>query len=180
MMTNAVICLNDRKRAREAALRPGRGYLYSLVCNYHDTIPHAEGVPVWPERPHTVANEDMLDHLIEEGWLLCGTPDEVAEQCARYQQVGCDQLVFGVPSDSLAHDEVLEMLEIFGTKVIPEFDSDPMHSTTRYRQTAVRKYQDFNYPIPDITVQELPTNALIQLDGSRTVGPAPSFRDSLT
>ena len=109
----------------------------------------------------------MLDHLIEEGWLLCGTPDEVAEQCARYQQVGCDQLVFGVPSDSLAHEEVLEMLEIFGTKVIPEFDSDPVHSTTRYRQTAVRKYKDFNFPIPDITVEELPTNALIQLNRAR-------------
>ncbi len=45
MMTNAVICMSDRKKAREIALRPGRGYLYSLVCNYHDTIPHNEGVP---------------------------------------------------------------------------------------------------------------------------------------
>jgi len=51
MMTNAVICLSDRKKAREVALRRGRGYLYSLVCNYHDTIPHQDGVPVWPEPP---------------------------------------------------------------------------------------------------------------------------------
>ncbi len=80
MMTNAVICLNDRKRAREVALRRGRGYLYSLVCNYHDTIPHQEGVPVWPERPHTIGDEAQLDYLIENGWLLCGEPDEVAEQ----------------------------------------------------------------------------------------------------
>jgi alkanesulfonate monooxygenase SsuD/methylene tetrahydromethanopterin reductase-like flavin-dependent oxidoreductase (luciferase family) len=169
MMTNAVICLNDRKRAREIALRRGRGYLYSLVCNYHDTIPHQEGVPVWPERPHTVSDEGMLDHLIEEGWMLCGEPDEVAEQVAKYQTVGCDQVVFGLPSDSLMEDEVHEMLEVFGTKVIPQFDADPLHSTTRYRQTAQRKYQDFNFPVPDITVEELPTNAMIQLDGTRTM-----------
>ena len=100
MMTNAVICLSDRKKARQVALRRGRGYLYSLVCNYHDTIPHQEGVPVWPERPHTITDESMLDYLIEGGWLLCGEPDEVAEQVAKYQTVGCDQLVFGLPSDS--------------------------------------------------------------------------------
>ena len=29
--------------------------------------------------------------------------------------------------------------------------------------------QDFNFPIPDITVQELPTNAMIQLDGTRVL-----------
>jgi alkanesulfonate monooxygenase SsuD/methylene tetrahydromethanopterin reductase-like flavin-dependent oxidoreductase (luciferase family) len=167
MMTNAVICLNDRKRAREVALRHGRGYLYSLVCNYHDTIPHQEGVPIWPERPHTIANEEMLDHLIAEGWLLCGEPDEVAEQASRYQSVGCDQLVFGLPSDSFEHEEVLEMLEVFGTKVIPQFDSDPLHSTDRYRQTAKPKYKTFNFPVPDIKVEELPTNAMIQLDGTR-------------
>ena len=168
MMTNAVICMSDRKRAREIALRPGRGYLYSLVCNYHDTIPHQDGVPVWPERPHTIANEEMLDALIEGGWMLCGEPDEVAEQAALYQTVGCDQLVFGLPSDSMMHDEVLEMLEVFGSKVIPQFDSDPVHSTTRYRATAQPKFQPFNVPVPDVHVDELPTNALIQLDGTRT------------
>jgi len=101
--------------------------------------------------------------------MLCGEPDEVAEQVAKYQTVGCDQVVFGLPSDSLMEDEILEMLEVFGTKVIPQFDSDPMHSTDRYRQTAVRKYQDFNFPVPDITVEELPTNAMIQLDGTRVM-----------
>jgi hypothetical protein len=101
--------------------------------------------------------------------MLCGDPDEVAEQAAKYQDVGCDQLVFGLPSDSFEHDEVLEMLEVFGTKVIPQFDTDPVHSTTRYRQTATPKYQPFNFPVPDITVQELPTNAMIQLDGTRNM-----------
>jgi alkanesulfonate monooxygenase SsuD/methylene tetrahydromethanopterin reductase-like flavin-dependent oxidoreductase (luciferase family) len=168
MMTNAVICMSDRKKAREIALRPGRGYLYSMVCNYHDTIPHMDGIPVWPEPPVSVPDEESLDALIEGGWILCGEPDEVAEQVAKYQTVGCDQLVFGLPSDSMAEDEVYEMLELFGSKVIPQFDSDPVHSTTRYRQKAVRKYPAFTFPIPDITVEVLPTNAQIQLDGTHT------------
>ena len=102
--------------------------------------------PTWPETIPAVADEDMLDRLIEGGWLLCGEPDEVAEQLSRYQEVGCDQLVFGLPSDSVEHDEVLEMLEVFGTKVIPQFDKDPVHSTTRYRATAEPKYPDVQLP----------------------------------
>jgi hypothetical protein len=54
------------------------------------------------------------------------------------------------------------MLELFGTKVIPEFDKDPVHSTTRYRQSAKRKYPDYAEPVPDIDIKVLPTNALIR------------------
>jgi len=115
-----------------------------------------------------VSDEGMLDYLIDNGWMLCGDPDEVSQQVEKYQTVGCDQLVFGLPSDSLMEDEVHEMIEVFGTKVIPQFDLDPVHSTTRYRETAKKKYQAINFPIPDITIEELPTNAMIQLDGSRT------------
>ena len=38
------------------------------------------------------------------------------------------------------HDEILEMLELFGDKVIPEFDTDRVHSTDRYRAQAKPKY----------------------------------------
>jgi alkanesulfonate monooxygenase SsuD/methylene tetrahydromethanopterin reductase-like flavin-dependent oxidoreductase (luciferase family) len=167
MITNAVICSSDRKHAREIALRQCRGYLYSMVCLYHDTIPKPDYAPTWPETISGVPDEATLDTLIEGGWLLCGEPDEVAEQLSRYQDVGADQLVFGIPSDSVEHEEVLEMLEVFGTKVIPQFDKDPVHSTTRYRATAKPKFPEFVYPVPDIEVKALPTNALIGLDGTR-------------
>ena len=161
MMTNAVICLADRDRARAIAASRGRGYLYSMVCLYHDTMPKPDYAPVWPAPPLAMVNEDNLDDLIEAGWLLCGTPDEVCEQVERYQTVGCDQVVFGLPGDGMEHDEILEMLELFGTKVIPEFDLDPIHSTTRYREAAVRKYPDFGHPVPDVSVEVLPTTALL-------------------
>jgi alkanesulfonate monooxygenase SsuD/methylene tetrahydromethanopterin reductase-like flavin-dependent oxidoreductase (luciferase family) len=162
MMTNAVVCTADRKHAREIARRVGRGYLYTMVCMYHDTMPKPDYAPVWPTPPFPPAGSDEeLDELIKAGWLLCGTPEEVCEQVEKYQTVGCDQVVFGVPNDSVEHEEVLEMLELFGTKVIPEYDKDPVHSTTRYRETAKPKYQRWNRPIPDIEIPVLPTNALL-------------------
>ena len=45
-------------------------------------------------------------------------------------------MAFGFPAD-LSHDEALECIELFGKRVIPEFDPDPVHSTTRYRQEAL-------------------------------------------
>jgi alkanesulfonate monooxygenase SsuD/methylene tetrahydromethanopterin reductase-like flavin-dependent oxidoreductase (luciferase family) len=167
MMTNAVICLSDRDRAREIAKSVGRGYLYSLVCLYHDTRPKPDYAPRWPEPPLSGVTDETLDQLIADGWMLCGTPEEVAEQLAAYQDVGCDQVVFGLPGDGMEHDEVLEMLELFGTKVIPQFDTDPVHSTTRYRERAVRKYADFTLPVPDVSVQVLPATAQLPLDPPR-------------
>jgi alkanesulfonate monooxygenase SsuD/methylene tetrahydromethanopterin reductase-like flavin-dependent oxidoreductase (luciferase family) len=137
MLTNAVLCFDDGERAREIATRPNRGYLYSLVCLYHDTFPKPDYAPVWPEPPIRL-DRDMVERAIDGGALLCGTPDEVTEQLKAYEQTGVDQVVFGVPND-LTHDEAMECIEVFGKKVIPNFDKDPEHSTTRYRREAAAK-----------------------------------------
>ena len=82
MMTNAVVCLSDRKRAREVAMSAGRGYLNTMVNMYHDTMPPQKHAVVWPNPPFAIPDEATLDTLIEAGYLLCGTPDEVNEQIA--------------------------------------------------------------------------------------------------
>ncbi|HKY17150.1 MAG TPA: LLM class flavin-dependent oxidoreductase [Microthrixaceae bacterium] len=163
MMTNAVICLEDRKRAREIALSAGRGYLNTMVSMYHDTMPKKEGAPIWPSPPYAIPNEDVLDQVIAGGNMLCGTPDEVAEQLAAYEAVGCDQVVFGFPPEGAEPDEIKEIIELFGTKVIPQFDTDPVHSTTRYREQAQPKYPRWNDPakIDGLAVEVLPTTAII-------------------
>jgi alkanesulfonate monooxygenase SsuD/methylene tetrahydromethanopterin reductase-like flavin-dependent oxidoreductase (luciferase family) len=150
MITNAVVCMEDRDHAREIVTRHGRGYLYSLVCLYHDTFPKPAGAPTWPEPPVAMP-ADAIDWAIDAGYLLCGTPDEVCEQIAKgHAKVGVDQLVFGMPTDSVSQDEVTECLESFGKGVIPEFDKDPVHSTTRYRENARPKFPMFNNPPPKI------------------------------
>ena len=134
MITSAVICMKDREKARELACRPDRGLIFSLVCLYHDTFPTPPGAPVWPEKPIRMEPE-QVDAAIEAGALLCGTPDEVAEQLRAFDDAGMDQLVFGMPNH-LNPDETHECLEMFGKHVIPEYDKDPVHSTTHYRTQA--------------------------------------------
>ena len=164
MMTNAVVCVADGKRAREIAMSAGRGYLNTMVNMYHDTMPPQKHAVHWPNAPFAIPDEATLDFLIEAGYLLCGNPDQVNEQIAKYQDVGCDQLVFGIPNEGFEHEEVLEMIELFGSKVIPNFDTDPEHSTTRFRRAAQRKSPDFANPLPegmDVTI--IPENALLPL-----------------
>jgi alkanesulfonate monooxygenase SsuD/methylene tetrahydromethanopterin reductase-like flavin-dependent oxidoreductase (luciferase family) len=134
MITNGVVCLEDGQKARQAATEMGIHYLQSLVFYYHDTFPKVEGVPVWPEEfPEPTLEE--VEWRINEGYLLCGDPDEVIEQVRRYEAVGCDQLVFGLPLD-LPLEHALETIRLFGEHVIPKFDTDPVHRSTKFRETA--------------------------------------------
>ena len=54
-----------------------------------------------------------------------------------------------MPQD-LHHDEIIELIELFGDKVIPEHDGDRVHSTDRYRATATPRYERFSKPLPDV------------------------------
>ncbi|MFI6938676.1 LLM class flavin-dependent oxidoreductase [Streptomyces sp. NPDC050418] len=173
MMTNTVICLNDRKRAREIALHAGIGYLVTLVNLYHDTMPKSMDERTWPTPPiafnalagDDISSEEVLDEIIKAGLLLCGTPDEVSEQVAAYQTVGCDQLVFGM-TGGMTFDEHLEMVELFGDKVIPQFDTNPEHSTAVYRRNAAGpKYPSHNNPVPaELKHTVLPPSAILPLE----------------
>ena len=155
MMTNGVICMEDRKRARQIALERVNSYLVTMVNLYHDTMPKSPDAITWPSSPivlRDIAGPDpdaFLDQLIAGGFMMVGNPEEVSEQLVNYKTVGCDQLVFGVPQD-LHHDEIIELIELFGDKVIPEHDGDRVHSTDRYRATATPRYERFSKPLPDV------------------------------
>lgn len=135
MITNGVVCLEDGQRARELACAMGISYLQSLVFYYHDTFPKVEGVPVWPEHFPEPTLDD-IEYRINEGFLLCGDPDEVLAQVRRYEAVGCDQLVFGLPLQ-MGWEAATETLRLVGENVIPKLDPDPVHRTTRFRDAAV-------------------------------------------
>ena len=48
--------------------------------------------------------------------------------------VGADQLTFASTTTDLDMDDLRESYETFGRYLIPEFDTDPVHSTTRQRE----------------------------------------------
>ena len=65
--------------------------------------------------------------------LPYGTPDEVAAAIQKYADAGVDQVVFGLLSSTMTRELAVETIETFGTHVLPQFDTDPVHRTTRLR-----------------------------------------------
>jgi hypothetical protein len=52
----------------------------------------------------------------------------------QYEAAGVDQVVFGLLSSTMPRELAVETVEVFGSHVLPEFDKDPVHRTTRQRE----------------------------------------------
>jgi alkanesulfonate monooxygenase SsuD/methylene tetrahydromethanopterin reductase-like flavin-dependent oxidoreductase (luciferase family) len=50
-----------------------------------------------------------------------GTPEQIREFLLRFEEAGVDQLIFVMQSGKNRHEHICEALELFGTKVMPEF-----------------------------------------------------------
>lgn len=133
MVTTQMLCLEDGARARDIATRITLGYQNSLVFRYLDTFPKPPGIPAWPALipEPTVAG---LEEAVAKGLLPIGTPDECARAVQTYADIGADQLTFGMLSTTMPIEVAVEAVETFGAHVIPRFDPDPVHSTTRQRE----------------------------------------------
>jgi hypothetical protein len=129
MVTSTAFVAEDGGVAFQRALDSEMTYLQSNVFRYHDTFPHPEGVPYWPDLipPNT---PDALQYQIDGG-LIVGDPDQAITQCRAWESAGCDQLSFGVSMATFEQD--LETIRLMGEHVIPKIDTDPIHRTTRFR-----------------------------------------------
>ncbi len=134
----ALVCMEDGKKAREMAMNMGSGYHTSLVFRYLDTFPRPQGVPAWPQLiPEPTAAQ--LEERIASGNRIVGDPEECARGVQMYADVGCDQLIFGILASTQPQSVALRSVELFGKHVIPRFDEDPVHSTVRMREAALKK-----------------------------------------
>jgi alkanesulfonate monooxygenase SsuD/methylene tetrahydromethanopterin reductase-like flavin-dependent oxidoreductase (luciferase family) len=95
-------------------------------------------VPEWPEVLPDPTPE-QVGAAIEMRELPYGTPDEVAASIQRYADAGIDQIVFGLLSSTMERDLATETIETFGKHVLPGFDKDPVHRTTKQREAAARE-----------------------------------------
>lgn len=130
MITTAAFVDEDEQTARNSVLNSSINYLQSNVFRYHDTFPHPPEIPKWPELIPAYTPE-ALDWAVNTG-MVCGTPDQALAQCRRWEAAGADQLVFGCGMST--KDEMLKTIALLGEHVIPKVDTDPEHSTTRYRR----------------------------------------------
>ena len=135
MVTTQLLCLEDGQRARDLGADMGMGYHRSLLLRYLDTFPRPAGIPEWPALlPDPTPAE--IDASIKAGDTPYGTPDEVEVAIQKYADAGVDQVVFGLLSSSMERDLAFETIETFGKHVLPSFDTDPVHRTTRQREAA--------------------------------------------
>jgi alkanesulfonate monooxygenase SsuD/methylene tetrahydromethanopterin reductase-like flavin-dependent oxidoreductase (luciferase family) len=135
MVTSAAFVKEDSAAAVQSAVDAKLNYLQSNVFRYHDTFPHPEQVPYWPELIPDY-DADTIKGMAGIGAVICGDPDEALAQCRRWEASGADQLVFGVGSATL--EDTLEMIRLMGEHVIPKIDTDPVHRTTRFRDAAAQ------------------------------------------
>jgi alkanesulfonate monooxygenase SsuD/methylene tetrahydromethanopterin reductase-like flavin-dependent oxidoreductase (luciferase family) len=137
MITTQMICMEDGAKARKTFLESDSNYHLSLVFRYLDTFPKPAGIPEWPNIIPAM-DAATLDAAIAAGVTAVGTPDEVGKAIESFAATGADQLAFGMLSTSMEIELCLEAVETFGKHVLPSFDSDPEHLTTKQRLAAAK------------------------------------------
>ncbi|MDQ6696567.1 MAG: LLM class flavin-dependent oxidoreductase [Actinomycetota bacterium] len=130
-----MLCMEDRNKAFEVASTMGMNYYTSLAFHWLDNIPKPKGLPEWPEKMPEPTPE-QVERLSAEGYIAVGDPDDCANAMRQWQDIGADQMTFSPTTNTLPTDVVVASMELFGREVIPQFDKDPVHSTTRYRTEA--------------------------------------------
>ena len=136
MVTSQMLCLEDGQRVRDIAATLEGSYHTSLLFKYLDTFPRPAGIPVWPDLIPE-ASPKQIDAMIKSRTQCVGTPEDVEIATQKYVDAGADQLVFGMLSSTMSREIACEAIETYGKYIIPKFDKDPMHSTTRQREAQI-------------------------------------------
>ena len=137
MVTTQLLCLEDGA-ARRA----------TLGADVVDGLPEQPGVPVPRHVPAArghpgVAGADARADARRRSTSASAPaatrrtarPTRSRARSQPYEAAGVDQVVFGLLSSTMDRDLATEIVETFGKHVLPQFDKDPVHRTTRLRES---------------------------------------------
>jgi alkanesulfonate monooxygenase SsuD/methylene tetrahydromethanopterin reductase-like flavin-dependent oxidoreductase (luciferase family) len=138
-VTTNMFCLDDGDEARTlyagAKVEKFTEYFFSWL----DSIPRPKGMPpTGPVGPIPATTTAQLKAGLAGGGRQIGSPEEIIPVIRMYEEIGVDQLIYAPLTLTLDQKHVLRSIETFGKKVLPVFDKDPMHSTTRQREAALK------------------------------------------
>jgi len=125
-VTSNMFCLPDGEEARALYCTSRAEHYQELVFTWLDSIPRPPGLP--KEGPLRIP--PPTPEQIQEGM-------KVAEVVRKYEAIGVDQLIYAPLCSSTKQKDVLRSLETFSKHVLPRFDKDPVHRTTRQREAAL-------------------------------------------
>jgi alkanesulfonate monooxygenase SsuD/methylene tetrahydromethanopterin reductase-like flavin-dependent oxidoreductase (luciferase family) len=137
-ITTSFMCLEDRDQARNYMAHSGNGRQQTLVFHYLDTFPKPPFVPDWPtEIPDPTP--EAIEKGFQSGAAIVGNPDDCAQGIQKWVDIGVDQLIMGPSGSTYPHELLERTVTLFGDEVIPRFDKDPEHSTSKYRAAAAAR-----------------------------------------
>ena len=137
-VTTNMFCLPDGDKARALYSKARVEAFTEYFFGWLDSIPRPKGMPpTGPVKVPPITPEQLKAGLAAGGRQI-GAPEEIVEVIRMYEAIGVDQLIYAPLTLTLEQKYVLESIETFGSHVLPKFDRDPMHSTTRQRQAALK------------------------------------------
>ena len=67
------------------------------------------------------SGQEKFDYLLENGMVLVGTPDEIAQNVEDYRQCGATQVITLTQLGHISQSDALDSIRLFGKEVIPQF-----------------------------------------------------------
>jgi len=137
-VTTAMFCLDDGDKARRLYCDSKVGYFTTWFFHWLDSIPR----PSWAAPTGPIVVPDPTPEQMKEGlsWggRQVGSPEEIIPVIQMFEDAGVDSLIYAPLTLTCDQKYVRESIEVFGKHVLPRFDKDPVHSTTRQREAQVK------------------------------------------
>jgi len=124
-MVTGFMCHENPEVAVAQGLEGFKFFGFALA-HYYITGTHVPGrLSVWDE-----FKKSTPFPMMPTGGI--GSPDQVRENLARFEEVGVDQVIFIQQGGNNRHEHICESLELFATDVMPEFKE--RHAARRRRK----------------------------------------------
>lgn len=68
-----------------------------------------------------LAEHLKFDYLVENGMVLCGSPDTINGLIKEHEDIGATQIVLGTQLGTISHEDTLSSIRLFGEQVLPNF-----------------------------------------------------------
>ena len=113
-MVSGFSCHNDEATAVARGLDGFRFFRFALAHYYHGGSQIPGQTDIW--RLYRETTQEPA-----EGRAGIGTPDQVREHLEVMEDAGVDQVVFIQQAGENRHEDIVESLELFAEKVLPDF-----------------------------------------------------------
>lgn len=135
-VTTNMFCLEDGDEARRRYADAKVDRFTEAFFFWLDSVPRPAGFPrTGPVSMPPITPENLAAGLAGGGRQV-GAPEEIAKVIEMYEAIGVDQLIYSPLTMTMDQKHVLRSIETFGRHVLPRFDTEPLHRTTRQRLAA--------------------------------------------